>query len=245
MFGLFEKKIALTELLKGAKDIHNHLLPGIDDGSPNLQSSIELINMYKDLGITEMYATPHTMADYYPNTPDTINTSLAKLKEALIQNNLGEIKIKAASEYMVDPYFDKIIENDEILTLKDKHVLIEMSYLRESPNFDEAVYKLQLKGYKPILAHPERYLFYIDDDTIFTQMKNKGIKLQLNALSLSKYYGEKINKKAKELLKEGLYDFIGLDTHKTRHLTVLNRIQIPEKTAKTVKELIKNNEALF
>lgn len=245
MLGLFQKKIPLTELLKGVKDIHNHLLPGIDDGSPNVESSIELVKMYQSLGITEFYVTPHTMGDFYPNTPETINASYLKLKEALVERKLDDITLHTASEYMVDHNFEELVKKDEILTLKDKHVLIEMSYLRESPNFDEVVYKLQLKGYKPILAHPERYLFYIDNKTIFTQMKNKGIKLQLNALSLNKYYGSKINKKAIELLNDGLYDFIGLDTHKTRHLMVLDRIEVPEKIAKKVSQLVENNNSLF
>ena len=120
-----------------------------------------------------------------------------------------------------------------------------MSYLRESENFAEVIYKLQLKGYIPILAHPERYLFHIDNSTIFNEIKNKGVKLQLNALSLNRYYGEKINKKAKQLLKEGLYDFIGLDTHKTKHLMILDRIMLPEKNARMVEKLVQNNNVLF
>lgn len=245
MFGLFENKIKLTELLEGATDIHNHLLPGIDDGAQNIQESIELIKMYKDIGITKIYTTPHTMSDYYPNTPETINAALTKLNEGLIENNLSDIKVLAASEYMIDHEFENLVEEDQLLTFKGKHILVEMSYLKASENFNEVIYKLQLKGYTPILAHPERYLYHIDDDVVFTQMKNKGIKLQLNALSLSNYYGEKIKKKAIKLLKAGLYDFIGLDTHKTRHLNTLNTIKIPQKYKSTIELLLRNNAKLF
>ena len=245
MFGLFEKKIPLIELLNGATDIHNHLLPGIDDGAKNVEESLELVKIYKNMGITKFYATPHTMSDYYPNTPETIKQALSNLNDNLAKNNLTDIKITAASEYMIDPEFEDLIDNDQLLTFKDKHVLVEMSYLRPSENFDEIIYKLQLKGYSPILAHPERYIYFVEDKTIFNQMKTKGIKLQLNGLSLSNYYGEKVKKKAMSLLSEGLYDFIGLDTHKTKHLSVLENIKIAKKHENEIKRLISNNTSLF
>jgi len=245
MFGLFDKKIQLTELLKGATDIHNHLLPGIDDGAQNIEDSIELIKKYKSIGITKFYATPHTMSDYYPNTPETIQQALKNLNQALLINNLSDIKITPASEYMIDHGFEDLLDQGKLLTFKDNHVLVEMSYLRASENFDEIIYKLQLKGYNPILAHPERYLYYIDDSTIFNQMKNKGIKLQLNALSLSSYYGEKIKKKALDLLKNDMYDFIGLDTHKSKHLEQIEKIKISKKNLRAVEKLIQNNTLLF
>lgn len=243
--GLFQRKVRLIELLNGANDMHNHILPGIDDGAQNIDESIELVRMYKDIGITELYATPHTMSDYYPNTPETIKAALEKLNKALAQSNLSDVKISPSSEYMVDHDFEELVEKDLLLPLKGKHVLIEMSYLKASENFDEAVYKLQLKGYTPILAHPERYLYYIENETIFTQMKNKGVKLQLNALSLCSYYGPEIKYKASQLLKNGLYDFIGLDTHKTKHLSVLESIKIPKKNVRAVEKLITNNKLLF
>lgn len=242
---LFQKKIKLIDLLKGATDMHNHLLPGIDDGAQNIEESIELIKMYKEIGITEFYVTPHTMSDYYPNTPSIIKNKLSELQKALKASSITDIKISVSSEYMVDHDFEELIEKDLLLPFKNKHILVEMSYLKASDNFDEAIYKLQLKGYTPILAHPERYLYYIDDETIFTQMKNKGIKLQLNALSLSSYYGPKIKTKAAKLLKEGLYDYIGLDTHKTKHLSVLEKMKIPKKNQRAVEKLIQNNKFLF
>ena len=245
MFGLFDKDIPLTELLNGAIDIHNHILPGIDDGAQNVNESIELIKFYKELGITKFYATPHTMSDHYPNTNETINNALKTLNEALITNNLNDVKVLAASEYMIDHEFEELIDAKELLTLKGNHVLVEMSYLKASDNFNEVIYKLQLKGYTPILAHPERYLYYIDDDTIFTQMKNKGIKLQLNALSLSSYYGSQIKKKALKLLKNDMYDFIGLDTHKMKHIDSLKNVSVSKKNKGKVELLIQNNNNLY
>lgn len=243
--GLFQRKVRLVELLNGANDMHNHLLPGIDDGAQNIEESIELIRMYKDIGITELYATPHTMSDYYHNTPETIKQALEQLKTALTKSDLSDIKIHPSSEYMVDHDFEELVEKDQLLPLKGKHVLVEMSYLKPSENFDEAIYKLQLKGYSPILAHPERYLYYIEDHNIFTQMKNKGVKLQLNALSLCNYYGPEIKYKASQLLKNGLYDFIGLDTHKTKHLSVIENIKVPKKNVRAIEKLVENNKLLF
>ena len=225
--------------------MHNHLLPGIDDGAQNIEDAVELVKMYRDIGITQFYATPHTMSDYYPNTPDTIRQALATLNQALEKSNISDVKISPSSEYMVDHDFEELVEKDLLLPFKGKHILVEMSYLKASENFDEAIYKLQLKGYTPILAHPERYIYYIEDETIFIQMKNKGIKLQLNALSLSNYYGPEIKYKASQLLKKGLYDFIGLDTHKTKHLSVIENIKIPKKNQRAVERLINNNKNLF
>ena len=243
--GLFTKKINLVDLLNGFNDIHNHLLPGIDDGAQNIEEAIQLVKMYKDIGITNFYATPHTMSDSYPNTKKTILNALNTLQSALEKEGIAQnFTITAASEYMLDYEFEELLKKDDLLTLKDNHVLIEMSYLHAFDRFNEVVYDLQLKGYQPILAHPERYLYYIDDKTIFTQIKNRGVKLQLNALSLSDYYGSKIKDKALKLLKEGMYDFIGLDTHKTKHLVFLEKVKIAKKYQPMIEQLIANNKTL-
>lgn len=243
---IFSKKVLIKSLLDNAVDMHNHILPGIDDGSPDIETSIRLIKEYKALGYTKIIATPHTMSDYYPNTTESILTALDKVNSELANQNIQDVEIKAASEYMIDPWFEEMIDSkSKLLTYKDNHVLIEMSYLRESENFSEILYKLQLQGYQPILAHPERYSYYLDNFDKYYGFKTQGIKLQLNMLALTKHYGSKIQKTAKRLLKEGMYDFIGIDTHRMEHLDSVTQIKISKKDEEAIKQLLSNNKNLF
>ncbi len=243
---IFSKKIKLSSLFENAVDMHNHVLPNIDDGADNLNTSLNLIKGYKALGYSKIIATPHTMSDYYPNTKKTILEALNLLNTELKNQNINDIEVKAASEYMVDPEFELMIDsNSPLLTYRDNHILVEMSYLRESDNLNEVLYKLQLKNYQPILAHPERYSFYLDNFERFYALKKNGIKLQLNMLSLTDHYGRKIQKIAKRLLKEGMYDYIGIDTHRMEHLNKVGDIKISKKIQNSIKLLLNNNESLF
>lgn len=243
---IFSKKIEITSLLKGATDIHNHILPNIDDGAKDIDDSINLINKYKALGYTQIVATPHTMSDYYPNTNETISKALQLVNNELKERGIEGIEIKAASEYMIDPEFETMVDSKAtLLTYNEDHILVEMSYLRESDNLHEVLYKLQLKNYQPILAHPERYSFYLDDFNEFYALKKRGVKLQLNMLSLTEHYGRKIQKTAKRLLTEGMYDYIGIDTHRIEHLEKASKIKVAKKNVDQIKLLLTNNKALF
>ena len=243
---LFSKKESIKSFLNNAVDMHNHILPGIDDGASDIQTSIDLIKIYKNLGYSKIIATPHTMSDYYPNTATTILKALDTLNLEIKSQNIQGIEVKAASEYMVDPDFEEMIDSgSQLLTYKDNHILIEMSYLRESANFNEVLYKLQLKNYQPILAHPERYSFYLTDFDKYYAIKKQGVKFQLNMLALTEHYGSKIQKTAKRLLKEDMYDYIGIDTHRIEHLEKVNTIKISKKRVGAVQQLLENNKSLF
>ena len=243
MFSIFSKKINLTELYENATDMHNHLLPGIDDGSATVETSIEMIQKFESLGFSNIYATPHTMSDLYPNTPDTISKSLKNLTSSY----KGATKLKAASEYMIDSDFEDMVNDnsESLLTFKDKHILVEQSFYRPYDRFQEVLYKLQMKGFQPVLAHPERYLYYADDLSFFTTLKNKGIKLQLNTLSLTEHYGPKTFSVTKKLLTDNLYDFMGTDAHKVEHLNKIETIKISSKFSDGLQTLLNNNSSLF
>jgi len=202
---IFSKKTKLASLLNNSVDMHNHILPGIDDGASDIDTSIGLIKEYKALGYTQIIATPHTMSDYYPNTASTILEALDKLKEELIKQKIQNI----------------------------------------DNNFNEVLYKLQLKNYQPILAHPERYSFYLNDFDKYYAIKKQGVKFQLNMLALTEHYGSKIQKTARRLLKEGMYDYIGIDTHRIEHLNKVSQIKISNKRLEKIKILLENNKSLF
>ena len=239
-----KKNIPLNQFFpKGFVDIHSHLLPGIDDGAKNLQSSIELIQKMSSYGIKNFITTPHVLGDVYPNSSKTIKEKLLEVQNELKRQNISDVTISAAAEYMMDEQFVKLLEKDDILTLKDNYVLVEMSYFSAPFNLYEIIFEIQLKGYKPILAHPERYNFYHTNFENYYKLKKAGCLFQLNLLSLTPQYGNNVQKISSKLLNEGLYDFVGTDTHHSKHLELLKKIG-NEKIKKTIFHLLENNKKL-
>ena len=237
-----KKKTPLNKLfLEGFVDIHSHLLPGIDDGAKDLETSIALIQKMSSYGIKNFITTPHILGDVYPNTPEIINSKLKEVTDELKRRSLLDISISAAAEYMMDEKFIELIEKEQLLTLKDNLVLVEMSYFSPPINLYEILFQLQLKGYKPILAHPERYNSYHTNIENYHKLKRAGCLFQLNLLSLTEYYGKHVQKITQKLLKENLYDFVGTDTHHENHLLALQEIATP-KILKKIATLFLNNK---
>ena len=229
MFGIFNKKKFLVDFLEGLVDIHNHILPGIDDGAKTVEESLELIKNFSDFGIRNFIATPHIMHNYYPNDANTINTSLTLLKNGLLMNEVKDVCVKAAAEHMIDANFETILENRGIMPLEKNYLLIEMSYLQASINFDDAIQKIASHRYFPILAHPERYVYLHNRMGKYRKYKEKGILFQLNLLSLSEFYGKNVQQAAFKLLEEGLIDYVASDVHNMNQLQNLKEIRITPK----------------
>ncbi|NVK51713.1 MAG: histidinol phosphatase [Flavobacteriaceae bacterium] len=237
-----KKRIDLKELFpKGFVDIHSHLLPGIDDGAKDINQSIDLIKKMRSYGIKNFITTPHVLGDVYPNSSILIKEKLNVVQEALEKQQIKDITIRAAAEYMMDEQFVSLLEKKDILTLKDNYVLVEMSYFSAPFNLFEILFELQLKGYKPVLAHPERYNFYHNDLDHFYKLKKAGCLFQLNLLSLTKQYGTQVQKTSSKLLQENLYDFVGTDTHHSMHLELLQEIGT-EKIQQSIAHLLENNK---
>ena len=222
MLSIFSSKKYLVNKLGKFTDIHNHILPGIDDGAKTPEDSLKLLAGFKEFGITDLICTPHTMSDFYANTPDTILGAEQSLKSFLKENNQNDFNIRSSSEYMMDSGLVDLLENKQILPLKDNYVLVEMSYLQPPVNLREILFKIGNAGFTPVLAHPERYAFYHAKYDTYTELKSI-CKFQLNALSISGYYGPGIAKTALRLLAENMYDFIGTDTHHMRHIDNLKK----------------------
>ena len=239
----FKKKdIPLNEFFpNGFVDIHSHLLPGIDDGAKDLENSISLITKMHSYGIKNFITTPHVLGDVYPNSSSTIKDKLALVKDELIKQGFHDININAAAEYMMDEQFVERLKENDILTLKDNYILVEMSYFNAPYNLYDVLFEIQLKGYKPVLAHPERYNFYHNDFQNFYKLKKAGCIFQLNLLSLTEQYGKGVQKTAQKLLKENMYDFVGTDTHHHNHLKLLNKIGTI-KIKKQIEHLLSNNK---
>jgi protein-tyrosine phosphatase len=242
MFFFKKKEIPLTDFFSDTfVDIHSHLLPGIDDGAKDLDTSIALIEKMSSYGIKNFITTPHILGNLYPNTPEIIKNKLEEVRKELLKRNITEVTINAAAEYMMDEQFSIILEKDELLTLKDNHVLVEMSYFNAPINLFETIFKIQLKGYKPILAHPERYNFYHNDFESYYKLKRAGCLFQLNLLSLTTHYGKSVKKIAEKLLKENMFDFVGTDAHHQNHLNLLHKIKT-KKNFKKIRALLESTE---
>lgn len=220
MISIFHKKTTITNIEWLGVDIHSHLLPGIDDGAEDVAQSIIFVKELNALGFNKFICTPHIFRDLYPNTSKTILAALDKVNSAVKHLNLN-VAISAAAEYMIDETF-KI--GEQLLDLPGKYILIEMSYMYETPNIEQIISDLQLNGYKVILAHPERYGFYHKYPEKYDKLKNKGVFFQLNLLSVSGYYGKQVKWAADNLLAKRFYDFAGTDLHHQHHLTALKLI---------------------
>ncbi|WP_437372261.1 tyrosine-protein phosphatase [Maribacter litoralis] len=238
MFNFFSKKHFLIDHLEGFIDIHNHILPGIDDGAKTVEDSIELIKGFNEFGVKDFICTPHIMENYYPNTPTTIQSSLSLLKNALKMNNLEHINIDAAAEHMIDSGFESILSENNVMPLSKNYLLIEMSYLQASINFDSAVQKIKSSGLFPIFAHPERYLYFHHNKNNYHLFKSNGLLMQLNLLSLSDYYGSEVQKVAKWLLKNNLIDFAASDVHKLSQIEYLKKIRLDVQSFEYLKPIL-------
>ncbi|MES2485459.1 MAG: CpsB/CapC family capsule biosynthesis tyrosine phosphatase [Bacteroidota bacterium] len=236
-------KTRLAELIPdGYVDIHSHLLPGIDDGSTDEQNSLALINALKDYGFKQFITTPHVLTGVYNNTRTGITGVEATTKRFLESRGITH-PFKAAAEYLMDDTFLNLIKTEPLLTLKDEYVLVEMSYINQPMQLYDCIYELQLAGYKPILAHPERYMFYHFKQEEYKKLKRAGCLFQLNLLSVTGYYGKPVLEVAQNLLNENMIDFVGSDTHHERHTEAFKNPVVLKNTEPFIKAL--NNNIFF
>lgn len=219
MFNLFKKNRSTT-FASVKTDMHSHLIPGIDDGAQNIEESVHLIRGLMEMGYEKIITTPHIYQEYYPNTSGIIRSGLEKLKAHLQEIGM-QIEIEAAAEYFMDEHFEQLLKEDDLLTFGDNNVLVEMSFYYETPKVFDYIFQLCSKGYHPILAHPERYIYYAQEFEKYQQFKDRGCLLQMNILSLIGYYGKPVQQNAMRLVKEDLVDLIGTDLHKDRQLQAL------------------------
>lgn len=216
-------------------DMHSHLIPGIDDGVKTMEESIAMIRELQALGFKKLVTTPHIMSDHYKNTPEGIFDGLDKVKYELVKQNIP-MEVSAAAEYYLDDGFVKRIGNEKLLTFGNSYLLFEISYINFPESLREVVFHLQVHGYKPILAHPERYPFWFGKFEEYRALHDTGLLFQINTNSISGYYGFEAKRTAEKLIDAGLVDLIGTDLHGMKHIKSLQRAQ-REKYLKKVLEL--------
>jgi len=229
LFGGNSTTVVPTPSLAGlVADMHSHLLPGLDDGAETVEHSIGLLRALREMGYRKLVMTPHIMGDFYKNTPEGIRTALAQMQTAAQEAGLGDVSLGCAAEYYLDEFLgQKLANGTEMLTFggEKRYLLFETSYMNEPLNLYETVFEMKSQGYRPVLAHPERYTyFYGRFEEVEKLRRDHGVLLQLNLNSLAGYYSPMAKRVAEQLIDGGLVDFVGTDAHHLRHTdTLLNR----------------------
>lgn len=222
--GLFKKKEEEI-FVPGLKvDMHSHLLPGIDDGVEDLEQALQTIKELVNLGYETLITTPHVMGGVYNNDAALILKKRDEVRAYVTEHGI-KIQLEASAEYFVDEVFMDMLKNDKdkLLPFGNNHILIETSFMYSSPYLDEAIFLLQASGFKPILAHPERYIYLHDDWDRYCELHDKGLLFQLNLSSLTGYYSPMVKKIARKLVDAEMINFIGTDCHGARHIPVLQK----------------------
>ncbi|MET7253226.1 tyrosine-protein phosphatase [Dyadobacter fermentans] len=223
LFGKGDSKKKELDLLHIGVDIHSHLIPGIDDGVQSVEESLTMIKKMIELGINQIYTTPHVIWDCYRNTPDTILSGLEMIRNAVVEAQLP-VSINAAAEYFIDEHFIQMMQTGErLLTLPGNRLLVELPYSTPLMNTSETLFMIVEKGYQPVLAHPERYAYFHNDLSVYRKLVDGGCELQLNVLSLSGHYGPGVTRTAEWLLENHLITFLGTDAHKMAHLDSIQK----------------------
>lgn len=219
---LFRKQVAAPFAGIGV-DMHAHVLPGLDDGADTLEQSLEMVAAFMRLGYRKLILTPHIMGDFYKNNPGNIRQQLSLLQAAVAQQG-WQMELACAAEYYLDEWFlDKVKSPEPLLTFGDQYLLFETSYINEPLNFREAVFTLKSAGYKPVLAHPERYTYLYGRFEDLVSIRESGVLFQLNLNSLTGYYSEGARRVAEKLVDQKMVDFVGTDAHHQRHLHTLTK----------------------
>ncbi len=237
MFGFFGKKkhrLIDSGLLHGITDIHSHILPGVDDGSPDTATSLQLLAFMEELGFRHVWLTPHVMEDF-PNCNDRLQAIFSQL----CADYKGPIRLSLASEYMLDAGFPARIPH-QVLPLGKNHLLVETSYMYGPSGLYSILLDVYNHGYRPVIAHPERYMYMDADD--YELLKSKGYQFQLNLLSLSGYYGSRPREVSEKLLSQGCYDFVGSDLHHLhRYQPMLQSLKLTQEQLDQLEQLLHNN----
>lgn len=204
-------------------DIHSHFLPALDDGSKNMDETISLMREMEKMGYKKLICTPHIMSDYFKNSPETILPVLEKVKTAIAAEGI-KLELSAAAEYYVDFDFERKLKEEKLLTFGKNYLLFEISYLHPPENLNHVIFNMITQGYKPVMAHPERYNFWHSKFNMYEEMIEKGVLLQLNINSLTGYYSIETKRTAEKMIEKGMISFIGTDCHHTGHISLLGKV---------------------
>jgi tyrosine-protein phosphatase YwqE len=242
LIGFFKQQTSNKKALDISKikvDMHSHLIPGIDDGAKNMDETIALLTKFESLGYSKIITTPHIKNPSYPNTSAIILSGLKEVRKEMEAVGIT-LTLEAAAEYYYDETFLEKVKNHDVLTFGDNYVLFEFSFYH-SPSFEEELFdELINAGYKPVIAHFERYLYFLGSIEKAVEWRKRGVNIQINLLSLTGHYGIEIKKQAEMLIDACEFDFVGTDCHRMEHLTLLEESLTLPQLEKLNNYLLKN-----
>lgn len=239
-FDVFKKKpeeIVSLDLSWLKVDMHSHLIPGIDDGSKSMEESLDLVRRMAGYGLSKIITTPHIMSEYYRNTPEIIGMGLEDLRKAVKQEGIS-IELEAAAEYYMDEIFlEKVKEGEPMLTFGDNYILVETGFINKPQMLLDIIFHLEMAGYKPILAHPERYQYLIMDKKLQEELFDRKLLFQVNLLSLTGFYSKQVKDFGETLLEKGVVALFGTDCHNARYLDMLETLPKNQKVYAKIQNL--------
>jgi protein-tyrosine phosphatase len=236
VFSFLRRSQPTTSLLT---DMHSHLIPGIDDGVRTKEESFSVIDHLIGLGYQKIITTPHIMSDYFGNTYESVSAAYANFLEIVREAGYTFPFECAAEYYLDDNFYSLITTKKKILTFGDRYFLFETNVISEPLHLKEFIFSATSQGYKPILAHPERYQYMTLEKA--EDLRHRGVLLQINMLSLIGYYGPHIQKIAEKLINKGLVDLLGSDCHNMEHALMLKKVQQSKLYSKALELPLLNN----
>ncbi len=220
LFGSGEAALGDVDLSVLRCDVHSHFIPGIDDGAQTMEQTMEMLTAMSELGYKKVVTTPHNMADGYRNTPEIILGGLERVRDEIRQRGLA-MEIDAAAEYYLDHELEQKVIDRRVLTFGEDYLLFELPFISEPNMLYQVIFTMQTAGFRPVLAHPERYAFWYNDLTKYDGLKDRGVLFQLNTIALAGAYGPQARQIAERLVDAGHYEFLGSDCHSMNHVQAL------------------------
>lgn len=227
-------------------DIHCHIVPGVDDGSPDVETSVELVARMMELGLTKIIPSPHVTAMTFENSRETLDGPFARLQTALDAGGMSGVVQPYGAENRIDELFQKNLDEQTVISHPGKNILMENAFVQEPWGLDNIIFNVKVRGFQPFFAHPERFAYYIARPKRLKEL-HQYIPFQVNVLSLAGYYGKEVRKMATEMVDAGLVDFLGTDIHAFRHTDCLKEYLASKEAPRHAKKLasIKNDSTFL
>lgn len=218
-------------------DMHSHLIPGIDDGSKTMEESLNLVRRLAGFGLKKIITTPHIMSEYYRNTPEIIGMGLEDLRKAVTNEGIA-IEIEAAAEYYMDEVFlEKVTTGQKLLSFGEGYILVETGFINKPQMLLDIIFHLEMAGFTPILAHPERYQYLIADKKLQEELIDRKLLFQVNLLSFTGFYSKQVKDFGEMLVERGVVALLGTDCHNARYLDMLETLPKHKKIYEKIQTL--------
>ena len=229
------KKLNPIDLSLVGVDMHSHLIPGVDDGARSTKDSLELLRALEKMGFSHFITTPHIMSDVYPNEKSDLIKRADNLTDIITKSDI-KASFEVSAEYFLDQHFMELLKAGEIMPFGDNYILFEMSFMEQSPLLQDAIFEMQSAGYKPILAHPERYTYLHSKLNFYKELVQQGVHLQANINSFTDHYSVQVRKMVESLVEAKLITFLGSDCHHVGHLSLMSQALRSPKLHKLIED---------